>query len=461
MASQANDIRGFCEDKNGNIWIATNGRGLFKYHTIRETLTQYIHDSTNESSISSNQILSMSLVDDKIYLATDGGGLTIFHTKTEEVQRFYQSKDNNSILDNNLICLYVENEENIWLGSTLGLTNIIKIDGKNQFINYAFDDLSFRRFILGILIDDREQVWVSTDEGVYRLEQENKTVSKVNLGTPFNSTEFYYNATYKAPDGKLFFGSVNGLFSFYPNQLFEKKRENKIIITGFKTFDKGEQARREKNLDNLLQIKKKKHVVVDANTDLIQIDFTNIQLPSSSELEYAVQLENYEEDWQYLGKNRTIAYDNLLSGDYLFKIKSIDAFNQGKQESANFKITVLTPFWKSNWAKFFYICLIGTILYVAQKYFYQWRKMKKNLRKEKEKRAQEKMLRKMQVTFFTNISHDLQTPLILIMGNIKRLTKRKEQHILPKQELNIIENNINHLLTLSNELLDFRKIENG
>ncbi|MEN0002516.1 MAG: response regulator [Bacteroidota bacterium] len=460
LASKATDIRGFCEDEEGNIWIATNGQGLFKYHTDGTT-SAYVNQPNQPNSISSNNILSLTYLEGKIYLATDGGGLNILDTATEEINRLIQEENPNSILGNNLICLFVQDEDNIWVGSTIGITNITQKKGQQRFIRYAFDDMSFRRFILGILVDDNNQVWISTDEGLYTLEQENGHFLKVNLGASFNNTEFHYNSCHKFSDGKLFFGSTNGLFSFYPKQLSQRERENKVRITGFKPFGNEESESRDNNSHYLVQIEKGEPLVVDASTSLIQIDFATICLPSSEGYQYVVQLENYEENWQYLGESRTVSYDNLTSGNYTFKVKGIDVFSTKEHPVTQFEIDILTPIWKSWGAIIMYLIILGALLYLAYKYFQQWSAMKTNLKKEKLTREREEALRKMQITFFTNISHDIRTPLTLILGNIKRLTQKQINDNQQPQELNIIENNINRLLSLSNELLDFRKIETG
>ena len=141
----------------------------------------------------------MSRLGHKIYLATDGGGLNILDIKTGQVQHFrYEEAAENSLLGDNLICLYAASEKSIWLGSTLGITHMVLENGAYRFIRYSFDDLSFRRFIIGILVDDDQQVWISTDEGIYRLQQEERTFAKVNLGLPFYTTEFHYNSCLKS-----------------------------------------------------------------------------------------------------------------------------------------------------------------------------------------------------------------------------------------------------------------------
>ncbi|MFK7981934.1 MAG: two-component regulator propeller domain-containing protein [Saprospiraceae bacterium] len=460
LKSKANDIRGFCEDEDGNIWIATNGQGLFKY-LLDGTISEYVNQPNNPNSLSNNNILSLSFLKGKIYLATDGGGLNILNTETEKIQRLLQTESPNSILGDNLICLFVQNEDNTWVGSTTGITNIIQKDGQKRFTRYAFGDMSLRRFILGILVDDKNQVWVSTDEGLYRLDQSNGKFSKVNLGSSFNSTEFHYNSCHKFSDGKLFFGSTNGLFSFYPENLSQVGSVNRVKITGFKVFGKEEDSDYDFNTNYLMQIDDGVPLVIDASTSLIQIDFANISLPSSKGYQYAVQLKNYENEWQYLGEERTVSYDNLTSGDYTFKVKCIDVFSTKENLVTQFEIDILTPIWKSWWAITIYIFSLGSLMYLAFRYLQQWSAMKKNLKEEKLTREREEAIRKMQVTFFTNISHDIRTPLTLILGNIKRLTQKQVKDKKQPQELNIIENNINRLLSLSNELLDFRKIETG
>ena len=218
---------------------------------------------------------------------------------------------------------------------------------------------------------------------------------------------------------------------------------------------------KQEHAESLAKIRQGEGVTVDARANLIQVDFANIHLPSSSEYAYAVQLENYAEDWQYLGKQRNISFENLPPGNYTFKVKVKDAHGHWSDNTTRFLITVLTPAWKTWWAILLYVCLIAGLLFLAQKYFRQWRKMKKTLRHEQLTREREEELRQMQVTVFTNISHDLRTPLTLVIGNIRRLLKSREHNNTTQSAVQVIENNLNRLLQLSNELLDFRKIASG
>lgn len=456
---EANDIRTIEEDKDGNIWIATNGEGLFNYRTDTQKIKRYQYSATDKNAIGSNYILSMSLAGEKVYLATDGGGLNILDRTTGLTEcLIYNPNDDNSILGDNLIALFVENPESIWVGSTSGITNVVEKDGQRQYFRYSFGDSSFGRFVLGILVDDDGETWISTDEGLYKLEQKDKTFTKVNLGSPFSTTEFHYNSCLKTPTGKLFFGSINGLVSFFPSQVFRKNENRKVVITNFQTFGKEKEFQQQKIAENLQTIKLTGKIQVEESVNLIKIDFADIRLPTSEETEYLVFLENHQDDWQYCGKNRSVTYKNLPAGDYVFQVKSADKNNEN---ITSFELSVLAPFWKSSWAFLFYTFLVLGILYVFSKYFRRWKELKNKLKEEKLTRERTEELRKMQVTFFTNISHDLRTPLTLISGNLRRLASAEKAKNFSGHLFDVIENNLNRLLQLSNELLDFRKIATG
>ena len=124
-------------------------------------------------------------------------------------------------------------------------------------------------------------------------------------------------------------------------------------------------------------------------------------------------------------------------------------------------LIVLAPWWKTWWAYSIWLGCLTVVLYYSQLYFFRFQKTKKALKDEQLTREREESLRKMQLTFFTNISHDLRTPLTLIIGNLHRIVKRKNGKTKVSHAVNAIENNINRLLLLTNEMLDFRKIESG
>ncbi|MCG8701467.1 MAG: hypothetical protein MI922_25680, partial [Bacteroidales bacterium] len=242
---EANDIRGFVEDKHNNIWIATYGLGLFCYNLLDDSYSHYKHSPEDNNSISSNIILNMLLHQGDLYLATYGGGVNVFNTKTRQA---YAIKDIsvNGKTGANIISMAINNSDDLWVGSSLGITNLKRENNKWNYNSYSFKGLGFKGHLRALIIDDKKKIWFSTDIGIYELNTDDSTIFKVNLGYLNNQAEFHLNSVAKLQNGKLYFGSTSGLFSFHPENVYDSHIKPKMLITGFKTLGK----RKEKIIGN-------------------------------------------------------------------------------------------------------------------------------------------------------------------------------------------------------------------
>ena len=171
-------------------------------------------------------------------------------------------------------------------------------------------------------------------------------------------------------------------------------------------------------------------------------------------------MENFDKEWRFVGKDRAATYTNLAPGDYIFKVKSREKGNEWSENYTSISLTVLKPFWLSWLAIFFYCLVILSIFYFFRKYIIAWEEMKTNLKLEKINHEKDIEIYDLKQQFFTNISHDIRTPITLILGAVNRLIANYEiQEENQPSPITTIKKNSNHLLKLINELLDFKKLE--
>lgn len=169
---------------------------------------------------------------------------------------------------------------------------------------------------------------------------------------------------------------------------------------------------------------------------------------------YRYILEGYEKEWHYNGKNRIASYTNVPPGSYTFRVETIDEANPELVSNRTLAITILPPWWLSWWAIVIYVVLGIIALYFSLRLAFFMIKMKNDIYIEQK-------VSEMKIKFFTNISHELRTPLTLIKGPIQEL--REHETLSPKgvQYVELMEKNTNQMLQLVNQILDFRKIQNG
>lgn len=187
---------------------------------------------------------------------------------------------------------------------------------------------------------------------------------------------------------------------------------------------------------------------------MFTIEFAALNFYNPNRVFYRYILEGYEKEWHYNGKNRIASYTNVPPGSYTFRVETIDEANPDLVSNRTLAITILPPWWLSWWAIVIYVVLGIIALYFSLRLAFFMIKIKNDIYIEQK-------VSEMKIKFFTNISHELRTPLTLIKGPIQEL--REHETLSPKgvQYVELMEKNTNQMLQLVNQILDFRKIQNG
>lgn len=172
------------------------------------------------------------------------------------------------------------------------------------------------------------------------------------------------------------------------------------------------------------------------------------------------KMDGVDPDWVDAGNRREVFYSNLASGNYLLRIKVLN--NDGTiGPETHLKIEVLPPLWARWWAFAIYAAII---FYILQRYIaYKQRKQRLEHElylKQIEKDKSEEFNRELQ-TFFTQVAHEFRTPLTLILNPLDEIQKKIIHVSGVEEDLLLIRRNAKRLLTLVNDLMDLRKIENG
>lgn len=187
---------------------------------------------------------------------------------------------------------------------------------------------------------------------------------------------------------------------------------------------------------------------------MFTIEFAALNFYNPNRVFYRYILEGYENEWHYNGKNRIASYTNVPPGSYTFRVETIDEANPELVSNRTLAITILPPWWLSWWAIVIYVVLGIIALYFSLRLAFFMIKMKNDIYIEQK-------VSEMKIKFFTNISHELRTPLTLIKGPIQELRERETLSPKGVQYVELMEKNTNQMLQLVNQILDFRKIQNG
>ena len=439
-----NDIFSLFKDSSGNIWVGTS-TGAFLF------------DRKTEKFIPQNQIgrfFISDIIEDssgKIWFATYNTGAFCYNPRTKEYNHYdYDSNDPHSICYHKITCMLVDSKKRLWFASES--RGICMFDEKTrQFIRYGVKDGFSNDVIYKILDDDEGNLWLSSNEGLMRFHPETKTIRIFTRSNGLPGNQFNYKSGYKDKNGKMYFGSLNGLVTFQPADFKWNDYIPPVVITDFRL------------LNNEKPLKEKQSgftsITLKYNQSSFSIDFASLSYVAPDMNKYAYRMEGLETNWNQLSSAQKITYSNLPPGKYIFRVKASNNDNLWNEEGDSLAITILPPFWKTLWAYLLYSCLfLGSVYFVFR--YYKDKIADSNRRKqiffEKEK---EKEIYNAKIDFFTNVAHEIRTPLTLIRGPLEYILKTE----IDKEELNtnlqVMERNTNRLLSLINQLLDFRKTE--
>lgn len=449
-----NDVRYIVEDEKNNFWIATWGGGLNYLDINTKEFKNFEEKTGDKNSISSNNVLSLQKDGNSIWLATFGGGVNLLDTKTNQF-KVYKSIDGNpnSISSDYLYSILKDSKGNIWMGTAGEGINLL--DKKTQKINRfdAFKNVRYQT-VMAIVEDNKGLIWFSTKQGIFNYDYKTKTFKSFsNL-----NEDYHINSGFKDEKGLLYFGCSKGVVKFNPETIKVKNVTPEIKFTSFKLFNKEVPIGEDEILKKDISLSE--NITLKHDQDVITFEFAAMLFPSSASCEYQIKMENFDKNWRSIGKEGSATYTNLSPGDYVFKVRSRELGSDWVNQYSALNIKILKPFWLEWWAFLIYALLGILTLYIFIKYIISWENMKADLRFEKFSHEKDVELYNLKQDFFTNISHEIRTPVTLILSSINKLLKNNELSENQQQNpFGTIKKNGEYLLNLVNELLDFRKLE--
>ena len=249
---------------------------------------------------------------------------------------------------------------NIWAGTVEGLYVI----GKNGKIKHLYTETNGlpNQFIYGILKDDHNDMWFSTNKGLGRYRWNDNKFEFFTDADGLQSNEFDSGAYFKAADGQLFFGGIKGTNSFYPDDIRRNPNSPKVNVTGIKLFDK--------NLKNSHAYWNVRELRMPYTDNSLSFDFTLPEYTDPLKNIYSYTMEGVDTHWTEGANNHYARYAGLQPGHYVFKVKA--ANNDGIWGQATvLAIDIIPPFWQRPWFIFleisFFVAIIVAAVFLLQR----------------------------------------------------------------------------------------------
>jgi len=399
------------EDDEQMIWIASLGNGVYKYDPDENTYRHYLHFPNDPTSLSSNSVSDiMQDSRGRLWFSTDRGG----------------------------ICLYNKNEDNfITYSVTEGLP----------------DDVAYR-----ILEDKKQNLWFGTNRGLVKFNPDLGSIRVYTKEDGLLGNQFNYKSAITDNNGKFYFGSIEGLIAFDPEKEITNELNPPLYITKLNIYNNeittySDDSPLEKSIIHT------ENIILPHNQANIGFDFAALNYNSPSAIHYTYRMEGIDKDWIQTTSNKNITYSSLPPGNYKFIVRATNKDIPSVFSERTLTITILPPWWLSATA---YIVYIALILCAIVLWFYWYENRQKRKIEEGRKIfeiAKEKELYSSKIEFFTEIAHEVRTPLTLIYGPLETIMEMDIQDHKIKKNLQVIAQNTKRLLELTKQLLDFRKVD--
>lgn len=435
--------------KAGEI-LAGTWEGLYRYDRKTDCFSQVPQFPFQTQNI---------LEDDEgnMWICTLGNGVYRWDQHTGRIQNFRNDPHNPNSLCNNMVNGQFRDSRNrLWFATDDGLSKYDPQTGR--FATYTTASGFPGNFLFKILEDKKGNLWISSTKGLICFNPVTEAVNTFTTANGLLNDQFNWNSAYKDSTGRMYFGSVKGLISFVPEEFKTNYNIPPVYITGFQINNK-ELPIGERDLPLQHSITYTEKITLPYNQSTFSIDFAALSYTSPKRNSYAYKLEGLDKDWTQLKYNRKVYFTELPPGKYAFKVMASNSSGTWNQKQTVLQIEVLPPIWANQWAYFLYV-LMGmlAIYFIARQYkrrFYE-----KNKRKmEQLEHEREKELYQNKLQFFTTVAHEIRTPLTLILGPMENVMNHVDALPEMKNNLKIMERNTNHLVALTDQLLDFRQVE--
>lgn len=404
------NVSDIMEDSRGILWVATNDTGLYSYNSLIKEWKNYPTGSIDPSL---GSVRMTSLTEDlkgNIWISTEGGGVIVYNP-FDGTFRVFSVRD--------------------------GLpSNVVHkaLNGKNG------------------------RMWLSTNKGLTEYDPESSAFYSHTHYNGLLSSQFNYKSGIETSDGKLYFGSIGGLIGLDPEAALKAQQVPPVVITRFDLFNREmHPADEECVMDSSIVFNPK--ITLTHEQSCFSFEFAALSYDTPELNQYAYRLKGLEDEWVYIDRSQRVNYLNVPYGRYEFQVRGRNSSGVWNEEGASVKIRIKPPFYASVVGIILEVLLCLCIMAVV---FVLWKRKERRkhiLLVNKIKEEEELAMQQARLAFFVNMTHEIKTPLSLIIAPFEQLDSMLSGNDEVAENMEIMGSNINRLVNLTNELLDFSKLE--
>lgn len=463
-----------CHGNKGEMAVGTYGKGIFildKNGKILKHLTKQTDNVTSNYIFSINkdndgdywvgsidgnlmnldnnwhlkktydikQVFSIETIGKDIIAAATTDGFYLINKRSGKTEQFATAKEH--IKENvsaYIISMVFNSNKTVWLGTEGGGLVLYDYSKHKTTKHFTTTDGLPSNDIYGLKTDTEGRLWISTGNGIAVMDK--GKIWNLNYIDEINQ-EYNKAACIITNSGNLLFGSTNGVVEIKPSEITKVSYNAPLRLTRFDVDIPGNSN--PKFIQSIFNMLADKEITLKHNQNSFRINFESINLRYQEDIIYKFILEGYDNSWSEAGQTESARYKNVNPGTYTFRVCSISKSTGKTIDEKSVKITILPPWWNTWWAWLCYIIIFGLVCYFAIRYkLYQLQK----------KHYDDK------INFFINTSHDIRTPITLVMAPLEDMRKEKDLPDSARYLLNLADTNIRKLYSLTSQLLEFEKI---
>ena len=455
-----------CEDSKQNLWFAT--KSGISMRAADGTPVRF--DSLKVGDVAVRDMVVMQLVeghDSEMWLASNTHGVIRIQGSGNSLSGYTfsaYSVSNGKLNSDYANCIYKDVEGRIWVGtggSGLSLYDAVEdvFLPVHKLWNLPGDAVT------NIQSDKKGNLWLGTNAGLSRLtvprDLQNVTYRLYTTSDGLQDNIFNRGASFVASDGEMFFGGHRGYNSFYPDKQDEQVFSSPVVITDIKVFNQSWTALSDKERSEISNLSPRftDKIVLDYKRNNFSIEFSALEYANPERNRYAYRLDGFDAGWQYTDASKRFAYyNNLKSGTYTFYVKSSNSNGIWDENIQTVKVVILPPPWKTWWAYTLYIIVLLGISWYIYRIVRNRIRLRNALHLREMEQAKSEEINHAKLQFFTNITHELLTPLTIISASVDELKQTAPAY---KEQYDVMTHNINRLIRLLQQILEFRKAETG
>lgn len=478
------------------LWIGIFQGGLNIFNIKNKKFTILKHNPNNKNSLSHNNVYNLHKEDQLLWILTYGGGLDILDLRKMVFHHFQNNAGDSQSLSSNLTRTFLKTSHHqFWIGTDKGLNKVFldqqgfpkrmetilpnekiyslqedshhhiwigtfsnglyELDPKtNNLHHFTMQDGLPGNAILGILEPNQNELWLSTNNGLSKLNTKQKIFTNYNIFNGLHNSEYNFNAYYQTQSGDLLFGGMNGFTRFNPKTIKQNDFIPPIVFTDLRQNNQSVTIKEKGSIlkQNINETQELEFKYNEAN---FTIQFAALDYSSPQNNRYAYRLDGFDKDWNYTIGETEATYTIQRDGEYIFQLKAANSDGLWSPQERQIKILVLPPLYRSWWAYLIYFLILISLAYGLVRFI----RLRHKLQLELISKKQQKDLHEAKLRFFTNITHEFRTPLTLVLGPINELLSKKNNPPETRNQLTLIQRNAKRLLMLVNQILTFRKLD--